>query len=175
MPKLKYSEELKLQVVQYVQDGHSMNEAAERFCISKRTVQKWVYAYEHHGANGILIKQHCHNKYTGDFKIHVVEYMLAHGLSATQTAAHFNIPAFQSVLRWNKIYEQEGPGALLEERRGRSSSRSATMKKRKASIPKETSKETLEEEVIRLRMENEYLKKLNALIQKREKSAKKTK
>ena len=36
---------------------------------------------------------------------------------------------------------------------------------KKADIPKKT--ESLEEEVLRLRMENEYLKKLQALVQKR--------
>ena len=43
------------------------------------------------------------------------------------------------------------------------------------SVGEEEKKETLIEEVKRLRMENEYLKKLNALIQKREKSEKSTK
>lgn len=41
--------------------------------------------------------------------------------------------------------------------------------------PVEGSPEALQAEINRLRMENEYLKKLNALVQTKEKSPKKTK
>ena len=48
-------------------------------------------------------------------------------------------------------------------------------KKNKAEKKTLENNEDLLEEVQRLRMENAYLKKLNALIQEREKSAKQTK
>lgn len=49
------------------------------------------------------------------------------------------------------------------------------MKGKKRTFEPKSEMETLQEENQRLRMENEYLKKLNALIQEREKSAKQTK
>ena len=72
MPKLKYSEELKLKVIHYVLEGHSMYQAAKEFYAGKGTVQKWMNAYRIHGVNGICIKQNSYNKYTGDFKVHVM-------------------------------------------------------------------------------------------------------
>ena len=48
------------------------------------------------------------------------------------------------------------------------------MKGKKPDFSPKSEIETLQEENQRLRMENEYLKKLNALIQKREKSEKQT-
>ena len=42
-------------------------------------------------------------------------------------------------------------------------------------VPVEGSPEALQAEINRLRMENDYLKKLNALVQAKEKSPKKTK
>lgn len=175
MPKLKYSEELKLQIIYYLIAGHSMNEAERKFHVGKQTIQKWRDAYELHGVKGILIKQNNHNRYTGDFKVHVIEYKQMHQLSARQTAAHFNIPSWQSVLNWEKIYHQEGPDALRKERRGKAGYESGTMKGKKRTFEPKSEMETLKEENQRLKMENEYLKKLNALIQEREKSEKPTK
>ena len=86
MPKLKYSDELKLKVIHYLMEGHSLLEAEKEFHIGKQNIQKWRDAYELHGVNGIRIKQSKHNKYTGDFKVHVIEYKQMHQLSARQTA-----------------------------------------------------------------------------------------
>lgn len=91
MPKLKYSEELKLQIIHYLMAGHSMNEAERKFHVGKQTLQKWRDAYELHGVKRILIKQNDHNRYTGNFKVYVIKYKQMHQLSARQTAAHFNI------------------------------------------------------------------------------------
>lgn len=110
--------------------------------------------------------------YSGDFKIAVVEYMHNTGASLRQTAAHFNIPSKESVAKWERIYYEEGKDALYEERRGRAPKMGS---KRAPAAKKNTDKnEDLLAEVQRLRMENEYLKKLNALVQEREKSEKKT-
>lgn len=51
-------------------------------------------------------------------------------LSIRSTAKHFNIPQHYTVSRWERIYYEEGPTALLEECRGRGSS----MAKKKAII-----------------------------------------
>lgn len=175
MPKTKYSEELKLEIIHYVMEGHSMNEAAKKFAVEKQNIQKWRDAYEQQGVKGILIRQNHHHKYTGDFKIHVIEYKHQNQLSARQTAAHFNIATWQSVINWERKYNQEGPDSLLIENRGKASYRTGTMKGKKPSFSQEKKWESLEEENRRLRMENEYLKKLNALVQEKEKSQKKKK
>ena len=64
---------------------------------------------------------------------------------------------FRSIQRWERIYLEEGAEGLMKERRGRGS---------KGRPPKLDTK--VEEDLIaenqRLRMENEYLKKLSALV-----------
>lgn len=175
MPKIKYSEELKLQAIHYVMEGHSLNEASKKFATGKQNIQKWRDAYEQQGVKGIFIRQNHHHKYTGEFKIHVIEYKHLNQLSARQTAAHFNIASWQSVLNWEKKYDQKGPDALLIENRGRAGYRTGTVKGKTPTFSQEKKPETLQEENRRLRMENEYLKKLNALIQERETLRKPTK
>jgi len=167
-----YSLELKLEIVQrYLEGDIGLKALAREYHISsKACIQKWIALYQEHGTAGLCTT---HRTYTGDFKVAVVEYMHNTGSSLRQTAAHFNIPSKESVSKWEQIYYEEGKEALYEERRGRA-------KKMGVKRPRKPKKnidnhEDLLAEVQRLRMENEYLKKLNALIQERERSEKPTK
>ncbi len=82
-------------------------------------------------------------------------------LSIREVSAQFEIGDHNAVARWERIYLMEGPGGLAIERRGRAS----TGRPRK--LPKETEEDLLAE-VQRLRAENAYLKKLQALVSERE-------
>ena len=77
-----------------------------------------------------------------------------------KTATRFQI-RHKQILDWERIYLVEGPEGLAVERRGRGS------KGRPKEIPKEAEEDLLAE-VQRLRAENEYLKKLQALVLERE-------
>ena len=73
------------------------------------------------------------------------------------------------VAAWERIYLEEGPEGLYIERRGRSS-KGRPPKKLKPEV-----EEDLLAEVQRLRAENDYLKKLNALVAERVRQEKKQK
>jgi hypothetical protein len=64
------------------------------------------------------------------------------------------------IKRWERIYLEEGETGVMEEKRGRKST--GRPKKLKPEV-----EEDLIAEVQRLRAENEYLKKLDALVQER--------
>ena len=97
------------------------------------------------------------HKYTGEFKQQVVETMMVERLSYKETAKRFNIGNQSHVANWERIYLMEGPEGLYIERRGRGS------KGRPAKFPKSVEEDLLKE-VQRLRAENAYLKKLQALV-----------
>ena len=96
-------------------------------------------------------------RYTGEFKQMVVESMMRDKLSYKETARQFDIPCDKRVADWERIYLMEGPEGLYIERRGRGS------KGRPAKFSKEVEEDLLKE-VQRLRAENAYLKKLQALV-----------
>lgn len=164
--KRKYSYEFKLKLVEEYFSGRSggIKKLSKQYNVPCSSLNRWVHLYEHHGSEGLLKAP---GTYSGEFKLHVVEYMHKMNLSLTQTAAHFCIPQDCTVAKWERIYYEEGPEALLKERRGRKN-----MGKKKTVRPKKNvnENEDLLAEVQRLRMENEYLKKLIALVQEREKS-----
>ena len=95
-------------------------------------------------------------RYTPEFKKLVVETMHKEHWSSVETGQHFEV-ARQRVNDWERIYLTEGPDAFAIERRGRGS------KGRPTKFPKEVEEDLLKE-VQRLRAENAYLKKLQALV-----------
>jgi len=166
-----YSNELKLEIVErYLRGGISIRLLAEEYSVCASEIKKWRNAYSYHGVAGLCTT---HGTYSGDFKLSVIEYMHSTGASLNHVAAYFNIPSKRSISSWERIYYEEGKEALFEERRGRASKMNA--KRSKKSKKKIETNEDLLAEVQRLRMENEYLKKLNALVQKREESRNPTK
>lgn len=104
-------------------------------------------------------------RYTPEFKIKVVETMHKEKLSYRETARQFDIPNSR-VTAWERIYLEEGAEGLYAERRGRKST---------GRPPKIKKEEDLIAEVQRLRAENSYLKKLNALVAERVQQEKKHK
>ena len=113
-----------------------------------------------------------YNKYSGEFKQKVIEYMLKTGVPHHYAAKHFNIRSAMSVYKWHKIYSEEGFKGLYIDKRGGGFRSMDEVEKSTATASVD---EDLKAEVKRLRMENAYLKKLRALIQEKERSETKKK
>lgn len=162
----KYPLNLKLEIVKYcLEENHSINEAQRDYHISSRSLVKvWVKKYQMFGIDGL---KQTKGSYDGFFKKNVVEYMRANNLSYTETAIIFNLGNHNMPRIWESIYLEKGPQEFLKENRGRK--KKNTMKRAQKENKKgNTSKEKeLLEEIKQLRMENDYLKKLNALVQER--------
>ena len=96
-------------------------------------------------------------RYTGEFKQMVAEAIIKDKMSYREAAKQFEVSNHHLVADWERIYLAEGPEGLYIERRGRGS------KGRSTKFPKEVEEDLLKE-VQRLRAENAYLKKLQALV-----------
>lgn len=107
-------------------------------------------------------------RYTVGFKQRVVETMREEHLSYTEAARQFEVCNYHRVASWERIYLAEEAEELYVERRGRGSKGRAL----KISKPVE---EDLLAEVQRLRAENAYLKKLQALVLAEERQARRRK
>ena len=78
----------------------------------------------------------------------------------------YELPNHKAISRWERIYLEEGAEGLMKERRGKASSVDGVRKGRTPKLNKKTEEDLIAENQ-RLRMEIEYLKKLDALVQKR--------
>jgi transposase len=117
-------------------------------------------------------KGKANRKYSSEFKVEVIETMHRERMGYHETSRQF-LPDISDntgtgyLKRWERIYLEEGPEGLAIERRGKSSRR-AIHKPLKPDVEKD-----LIERIQYLEMENEYLKKLKALVSKREREEKK--
>ena len=99
-----------------------------------------------------------YKRYTAEFKIKVVETMRKEELSYHEAARQFDVSSHTRVMEWERIYLEEGEEGFYKERRGRKSTG------RPPKLKKQVEEDLIAENQ-RLRMEIEYLKKLNALVQ----------
>ena len=99
--------------------------------------------------------------------------MRENGLSYQETQRKYDLPN-RRVQDWERIYLEEGPEGLYIERRGRANAASGTQKGSKPKLDKRVEEDLIAENQ-RLRAENDYLKKLNALVLEEERRNKRRK
>lgn len=151
----------------YLDGAESGKTIAKSIEVTPSLLREWIRRYESSGENAF---EKCYTPYSTKYKLDVLNYMNEHGISIRETAALFNIPSYETLRKWKIAYETGGLDALHSKKKGR-----PTMKDKKIKPVVEGSIEAVQAENERLRMENAYLKKLNALVQNKKQSPNKTK
>ena len=155
----KYTDEFKIKAINMVLAGYSVKHASKLLGIpSNKTLRLWLAHFNHGGIEQLL---HKNKAYSLQFKQNVIEYKQRYSLSLRETAALFAIPDYGIIYQWEKAYLTYGTLGLLPKKKGRSSMKNKPEKQR----PEPDYIEKLEAENYRLRMENDFLKKYNALVQ----------
>jgi len=168
----KYTNEQKLDAVfRYQNSSESINEIAKRMSISKSVVYNWIKQFEYHG---LAVFEKSYTSYTAQFKMDVLNYMNENGVSSDKAAVIFKISSPKLIRKWRNQLNTLGVEALFSKKKGRPSMKKESNKQSKK-VQAEGSTEALQARIKQLEMENEYLKKLNALVQTKEKSPRKTK
>ena len=112
-------------------------------------------------------------RYSSEFKIRVIMDMREQRLSYHETVRRYWNTETHSeecnyinvIKRWERIFLEEGAEGLMKERRGKSNT--SNRRGRPPKLDKKVEEDLIAENQ-RLRMEIEYLKKLDALVRKRE-------
>lgn len=125
-------------------------------------------------------KKQTYKRYSPEFKLSVIMDMRENRLSYRETVRKYALgdPDLggprHTVKRWERTYLEEGPAGLAIERRGRASKMDNPKKGRPPKVKLEVKddliaeNQRLKERLEYLEAENEYLKKLRALIQEEE-------
>lgn len=167
----KFSFEVKLKAVQMYLSGIGSTTVARRLGIKKRdSVLMWVARYQKYGVQGLEIRQPKYD-YSGEFKLRVLNWKKQHKASYPQTALHFDISNVGTIAGWQMKLNRYGKEALFT-RRGRA--KHMTTNHNRQDSKQLTEIQRLKAENRALRVENEYLKKLDALVQHRVRSKKNT-
>lgn len=168
----KVSLSLKKEAIhQYLSGNKGVKSIAKALGVNHEALRMWIKQFEYHGEKAF---EKSYTTYTIQFKLDVLNYMNEHGTSPNEAAVIFNIPSPGDVRKWRSQFNTQGVDALKIKKKGRHNTMDKGKKGLKKQEPAEGSVEALQAELERLRMENAYLKKLNALVQNKEKSPNKT-
>ena len=174
---MKLTLEDKIKIIELRKQGIGYGTIAKQFKVARKLIQTILYAYELHGIE--VIKHPPKNrKYSAELKLEIINRVFQ-GESKTSLAAEYNLPGPGTIVLWMKKYEELGYNGL-EGKQGRPRGRPKIMTKEEKKNTPLTNDER--EELIRLRkekeyleMENEVLKKLDALVKERLKQQKRKK
>ncbi len=164
----KYSYEFKLGIVQaYLRGEGSTRDLAQKYGMPANTpLKRWIRKYQEFGSES-LHRSREKTQYPFAFKCHVVELYLTTELSYVELAMQVGVKDASTITQWVSAYREGGVEALRPKPKGRR--RKVDKKKISKEQPKELSEERteylkqLEEENLRLRIENAFLKELRRL------------
>ena len=167
----KYSYELKLEIVEaYLNGKGSYVYLASKYNIpSKTRIEEWVKTYKEFGKEG-LMRSRQNKNYSFQFKLSVVELYLSSEVSYQELALSQGINNPSQIVKWVNDFRIAGPDALRPRKKGRKK----TLDTKEFKIPSKPIEEKpvdtsaehvkeLEAELLKLRIENAYLKELRRL------------
>ena len=168
----KYSFEFKKQIVlEYLSGKGSSNSLAKKYQIPQgKLVRTWIKNYNELGEKG-LRRSREKKIYSFEFKLHVVELYLSSEVSYQELAISQGINNYAMIAKWVNDFRIVGPDALRPRKKGRKKSLDLKMNEKTAvknieQAPVDTSSEyvkQLEDELLKLRIENAFLKELRRL------------
>ncbi len=175
----KYTFEFKKKIVlEYINGVGGYFYLSKKYNISQTTpsiVERWVKAYREFGDEG-LRRSRENNNYTFEFKLHVIELYLRNEVSYQDLALSQGINNPTLITRWVNDFRIAGPDALRPKQKGRPTTLKSSHKEKTKVINESNTVDTstkhvqeLEDKVLKLEIENAYLKELRRLRLEKEK------
>lgn len=167
----KHSYEFKKQLVsEYLDNQGSYAFISQKHGMSSSCQLKtWVAAYKKLGDNG-LKRSRSRKEYSFEEKLSVVESYLTSELSYQELALQMGINNPSMLARWVNDFKIAGPDALRPHRKGRKKTLSTSQSRETEAQVQHTEVDTraehvkeLEDELLKLRIENAVLKELRRL------------
>jgi len=156
----KITEKERLAAVLEVEAGETISAVAKKYQISPQVINRSMGLYREHGEKGLSSRG---RKYKAEEKLQIIDYMHKNHLSYKDAGIQFGISGSNTVWDWEHKYLENGIKGL----EGKKKDRKSRVEKTK---PPKTREQELLDRIHYLEAENEYLKKLNALVAEREKS-----
>jgi transposase len=164
----KYNREFKLRIAKQCIHNESSLGLSKRLGIPDRYIRYWAQVYRYHGEDAFT---QLPTPFSSQEKYRILKQMRQNHWSISYTSVVHNMTTVSTIYQWQKQFEQFGLTGLEPKKRGRKVSKNESQETLKSTT--QMSLEELREELEYRRAENAYLKKLDALLQKKEQQAKK--
>ena len=166
----KYSFEFKKQLVsEYLSGRIGGDSLARKYGINRSQLWLWINAYKKFGDEG-LKRSRKKEKYSFEKKLFVVELYLSSEISYQELALQEGINNPGMITNWVNRFRIAGPDALRPHKKGRKKTLDKSKINNKSQEAEEKTIDTsaehvkeLEDELLKLRIENAFLKELRRL------------
>lgn len=170
--KLNLNDKIEIIRLHY-EEGLSTYNLEKLYNIKRSYIRTIINRYKHHGIASLKHPSK-NKKYSADFKMMIIKQVYE-GKSKTSLAAEYNLSGAGTIVQWMYKYEELGYNGLIAKQKGRPKKIMNPEKEEKTtkvnSSPLTDSErkefEELKKKYKEIEMENEFLKKLDALVRER--------
>ena len=161
----KLTNKQKIEIYERRLKGETLSSLALKFNINISNVKYLFSLINKNGKN--ILRNDKNRYYSKEFKEIAINRVLIGKESINSVAIDIGLSSCGILHNWIKKFK-ENCYNVIESKRGRKSKTMTRIKKSKKILTKEDKIKELEKEILYLKAQNEYLKKLNALVQEEE-------
>ena len=159
----KLNNDQRMEIYHKRKQGVTIASLVKEYRVNKRRIEYLVRLLDRHGHK--ILRNGKNKYYSPALKQEIINKVLIEHQSITETSIEYGLISEGILSNWLKSYKENGY-TIVEKKRGKT----PTMKKIQKPVDpndKDAIIKQKDEEILRLRAENEYLKKLRAVVQAR--------
>ncbi|QYR65129.1 IS3 family transposase [Fusobacterium animalis] len=166
----KLTREEKIEIFERRKMGETISSLAKAFNIRESNIKYLIALIKKYGYN--ILREDKNRVYSKDFKLQAINRILINHESINSVAIDIGLASNGILHNWLSKFKENGYN-VVEKKKGRKPKSTTKPKKNDKELSEKEKIKKLEDEIIYLKAENEYLKKLRALVQERELKEKK--
>ena len=166
----KLTKEDKIEIYERRLKGETIPALAKTFNITESKIKYFIALIKKHGYD--ILRNGKNRYYSREFKLQTINRVLVNYESVRQVAIDIGLASDGILHNWLSKFK-ENEYNVVEKKKGRKPKSMTKLKKNNKVLSEKDKIKLLEDEIIYLKAENEYLKKLRALVQERELKEKK--
>ena len=166
----KLTREDKIKIYERRKNGETIPSLAKAFDVQESNIKYLIALIEKYGYD--ILRKDKNRAYSKDFKLQIINRILINHESINFVALDIGLVSPGILHNWLSKFKENGYN-VVEKKKGRKPKSMTKLKKNDKTLSEKEKIKQLEDEILYLKAENEYLKKLRALVQERELKEKK--
>ena len=160
----------KIEIYERRKKGETISSLTKAFDVNESNIRYLIALIKKHGYD--ILRKDKNRTYSKVFKLQIINRILINHESINSIALDIGL-IFSGILNnWLSKFKENGYN-VIEKKKGRKPKSMTKPKKNNKTLSEKEKIKQLEDEILYLKAENEYLKKLRALVQERELKEKK--
>ena len=160
----------KIEIYERWKKGETISSLIKSFGIRESNIRYLISLIKKHGYD--ILRKDKNRTYSKDFKLQIINRILIRNEPINYVALDIGLLSAGILYNWLSKFKENGYN-VIEKKKGRKPKSMTKPKKNNKIFSEKEKLKQLEDEILYLKAENEYLKKLRALVQERELKEKK--